>query len=177
MLDVLRVGDKLLSRGKIARVIDRILAARAAGKSQQEVANQLGIDRTFISRLENIGEVRKGQRVALIGFPVGNKDELVSLARAEGVDYILLLNDDERWEFLETKSGVELFNQTMELISQIRDFDTVIFLGSDMRINLVEAILGADSVIGISLGPSPVRGNVYVDPETIRSLIRSVRGN
>ena len=143
----MRIGDKLISRGKLRRIIDRILEARAAGSSQQEVANQIGTDRTFISRLETLGEVRKGKRVALIGFPIKNKEELLEVARSEGVDYSLIFTDDERWDFLDTKSSVELFNQVLELIGHFREYDRVIFLGSDMRVELVEGILGADSVM------------------------------
>ena len=176
-LDVLRIGDKLISRGKLRRIIDRILEARAAGSSQQEVANQIGTDRTFISRLETLGEVRKGKRVALIGFPIKNKEELLEVARSEGVDYSLIFTDDERWDFLDTKSSVELFNQVLELIGHFREYDRVIFLGSDMRVELVEGILGADSVIAVTLGPSPVTKSVYVDPEAIREIIRHVKGH
>lgn len=175
-MDVIRVGEKLVSRGKINRMIDRILSMRSAGKSQQEVANQLGIDRTFISRLEAIGEVSKGKRIALVGFPVLNKDELIEVARSEGVDYTLLLTDDERWNFLD-KSGVELFNQIMEFLFHFRECDTVIFIGSDLRVNLAESILGPDAVIGVCIGASPIKGNVYVDPERIRKLVRSVRAS
>jgi len=150
---------------------------RASGKSQQEIASHLGIDRTFISRLETIGEVRKGQKVALVGFPVLNKEELREVARTEGVDYTLLLTDDERWNFLDNKSGVELFNQIMELLFRFKECDTVIFIGSDLRINLAEALLGSDAVIGVCIGSSPVKGSVYVEPEYIRDLIRSVRSS
>lgn len=55
---LLRIGDKLINRNKIDRVVDRILHLRTQGLSQQEVAAQVGIDRSVISRLEHMGEVR-----------------------------------------------------------------------------------------------------------------------
>ena len=80
---LLRVGDKLINRQKIYRTVDQILMLRRQGLSQQETANQVGVDRTVISRLENMGEVRKGKSVALIGFPIDNCEELRQVARQE----------------------------------------------------------------------------------------------
>ena len=75
-MDLVRIGSKLISRSRIIRRLDEILQMRVSGKSQQETAEALGVDRSFISRLEALGEVRKGGRVALIGFPIENKAEL-----------------------------------------------------------------------------------------------------
>ena len=55
-----RIGDKLLNRTKLDRIIDRIFELRMSGASQQEVAQRIGCDRTFVSRLEGLAEVRKG---------------------------------------------------------------------------------------------------------------------
>ncbi|MFS8524199.1 MAG: hypothetical protein FWJ83_04965 [Limnochordales bacterium] len=174
-MDLVRIGDKLISRRKLQRAIDKILERRAAGASQQDVAAELGIDRAVVSRLETLGEVRKGHRVALVGFPVENKDELEALAREAGVDFVLLLSNRERWGLLEEMSGAELFNQVLELISRLREFDTVIFIGSDMRIDWVEAVLGADKVVSVELGPSPITEDRYVSPGRIRQILDACR--
>src|SRR5690625_3046923 len=107
-MEIMRIGEKLVSKAKIYRRIERILDLRASGMSQQEVAQQEGIDRTFISRLESLGELRKGGRLALIGFPVENKEELLEIAYREGVEFILLFNDKERWEVVSDLTGPEL---------------------------------------------------------------------
>ena len=86
-MGLIRIGDKVVDRDKIDRAIDRVFEMRQSGASQQEAADAIGIDRTFVSRLENLGEVRKGQRVALVGF-VGNKDEIEAIARRAGIDYV-----------------------------------------------------------------------------------------
>src|SRR5690606_20105874 len=96
---VVRIGDKVIQPSRIARFIDRLLELRASGLSQQEAARALGVDRTVISRLETIGEVRRGPVLALIGFPIANRDELYALARERGVDYVLLMSNRERWSF------------------------------------------------------------------------------
>ena len=67
-MDFLRIGSKLLSRQKLNQAIDKILEMRVQGNSQTEVAGILGVDRSFISRLEALGEVNRGQR-----FQTGNK--------------------------------------------------------------------------------------------------------
>ncbi|HOB09665.1 MAG: transcriptional regulator [Limnochordia bacterium] len=174
-MDVIRIGDKLISREKIHRSVDRILSLRTTGASQQEVANQTGIDRTFISRLETLGEVRKGGRVAVIGFPLANKAELEQVCRDCAVDYHLLLTDQERWQFVDIESGLTLMNKLMEIITKLREFDVVIMIGSDMRIRLAEALFG-DAVIGVEIGESPIKQDVYYDPERLAGLISSIKG-
>lgn len=173
-MELLRIGEKLVSIGRIHRRVERILQLRSRGQSQQEVAEQLGVDRTFISRLEGLGEVRKGGRLALIGFPIENKEEIEALARQEGIDHVLVMTDSERWEFAQDRSGVELVNELMVMFSQLRDFDTIIFLGSDMRIGLVEAMLEPGAVLGIELGKSPMQEDKYVDPKELQTMIRSL---
>jgi len=168
-----RVGDKIINPQKIHKAIDDVLELRGRGLSQQEVANRVGIDRTVVSRLETLGEVRKGGRIALIGFPVKNCDELTAMARQEGVDYCLLLTEKERWDFVESKSGVELFNTIMEIIGILRSYDIVIIVGSNMRIKLIEALLDKE-VIGVQIGESPLNEDKYVKPDSIRAIIQQL---
>ncbi len=168
-----RVGDKIINPEKIHKAVEDILEMRGRGLSQQDVAKRIGIDRTVISRLETLGEVRKGGRVALIGFPVKNCDELAAMARQEGVDYCLLLTERERWDFVESKSGVELFNKIMEIIGTLRSYDIVIIICSNMRIKLIEALLDKE-VIGVQIGESPLNEDKYVKPDSIRAIIRQL---
>jgi len=172
---LVRIGDKVISRDRIIHVIDRMLELRAQGLSQQEVAEQLSVDRTVVSRLETIGEVRKGKRIALVGFPVKNKQELVDIANAEGLDFILLMTERERLDFAKSMNGVDLLNLVMSLIAQARECDSVIFIGSDNRLKMVEALVG-NNVIGVEIGSSPLHEDKYVDPDMIRDLIRSLKG-
>lgn len=174
-MDLLRIGDKLLSRHKISRLVDRILQLRAQGASQQDVADELAVDRVFISRLESLGEVRKGGRIALIGFPVANQAEIQQMAEAEGVELSLLLNDEERWQWVSDMSGAELFNYLMTMMAELMEYDTVVFLGSDMRIRVLEAILGRDKVVGLEIGTSPIREDKEVSVSAMRDVIRSIK--
>ncbi len=169
----MRVGDKLIDRERLHKAVDKILELRSKGLSQQETADQVGIDRAFVSRLESLGEVRKGARIALVGFPVGNKDEIEGVAREEGVDFVLLLNDEERWAYLRERSGESVFNEIIATITRLRTYDAVIFIGSDMRVGLVESILG-ERVVGVVIGTSPIRGDKRVDPDIIREVIRRI---
>lgn len=174
-MQLIRIGDKVINKDRIFHVISRMLELRARGRSQQEVAEQLDIDRTLISRLETIGEVRKGKKIALAGFPVKNKAELVALAEAEGVDFILLMSEEERTSFARSQNGADLLNSVMGLIAKARECDAVIFIGSDQRLKMVEALVGSN-VIGIEIGSSPINDDRYVDPDYVRELIRSLKG-
>ncbi|MBP2662526.1 MAG: hypothetical protein H6Q71_474 [Firmicutes bacterium] len=171
---LLRIGDKIVDRQKIHHTVDRILELRRNGLSQQEVAGQICVDRTFVSRLEAIGEIRKGGRVALIGFPIKNCQEIYTVARQEGVDFCLVLSNQERLDFVQTKSGVELFNTIMEIIANVHKYDIVIIIGSNMRIKLMETLLDK-AVIGMQIGESPISEDKYVNPEDICALIRQLR--
>jgi len=173
-VNFLRVGDKVLDPERIHRTVDLILKLRQEGLSQQEVAERLGVDRTLVSRLEGLGEVRKGPRLAVVGFPVANGAELAEAARTEGVDFVLLMSEEERWRYVKEKSGAELINEFMALVFQLESYDAVIFLGSDMRIKMVEAILGS-RLVGWEIGASPIKEDRWVNPEQLRRLIRQLR--
>lgn len=173
-MHLIRIGDKVINRDRIFHQISRMLAMRADGLSQQEVAEQLKVDRTVISKIETMGEMRKGKKIALAGFPIKNVAELTALAQEEGLDFILLMNELERREFAASKNGAELLNQVMGLLAQARECDWVIFLGSDARLKMMEALVG-QNVIGVELGCSPLYEDKWVDPDSIRRLIRSLK--
>jgi len=173
-MDLFRIGDKLVSRPKIDRAVDRILDLRYQGLSQQEVANKLGIDRTFVSRLEGLGEVRKGKTIAIVGFPVGNKDEIEQVAREEGVDHTLIMTDKERWDFVKGRDGLAVLNDLLRIITEVRQYDTVIVMASDMRLGLMSSLLDKE-VLTVTLGHSPILGDVRVDPEMLRNMLRALR--
>lgn len=175
-VNLLRIGDKLVARPKIDRVVDRILELRRQGLSQQETAAAVGVDRPFISRLEALGEVRRGGRVAFVGFPIENKAELEAVVREEGVDFALIMTDAERWKFVNERNGSELVNELMKLVAYLKEFDTVLCFASDMRLRMAEAMLGSQPLVGVSLGPSPIRQDVLVDPSVVRELIRRLKG-
>lgn len=166
---LLRIGEKVINKQKVYRTIEQILAMRSHGISQQETARRLHLDRPFISRLESMGEIRKGRRVALVGFPIGNCNELRQLAREYGLEYQLLFSEKERWQFVETKSGLELFNEIMNIIATLRQFDVVIILASNMRIKLIETLLDQE-VIAVQIGQSPIEEDVIVSPVQIKAL-------
>nr|WP_126308342.1 helix-turn-helix transcriptional regulator [Methylomusa anaerophila] len=174
MIGVLRIGEKIVNRQKIHQTIDSILEMRCNGLSQIEVAQQIGVDRTFISRLETLGEIRKGGRIAIIGFPIKNCDEIYAVARQEGIDFCLVLSEQERWDFVQTKSGIELFNTIVDMCANVRKHDIVIIIGSNMRIKLIEALIDKP-VISVQIGESPIEEDKYVDPEDIRNLVRQLR--
>lgn len=170
-----RIGDKLISKEKAVRVIDRIFSLRASGLSQQETASKIGCDRTFISRLETMAEIRKGGSLAVIGFPIANTEELQDVCNKLGVEYTFLMTDAERWNFIESFSGIQLLNWLMELMSEMQTYDHVIMIGSDMRIRLAEAILG-DKVVGLEIGESPITHDVYIPPAQLGDLITTIKG-
>jgi transcriptional regulator with XRE-family HTH domain len=175
-MELYRIGDKVVDGRKIQREVQRILSLRAQGFSQLEVAQKLQIDRPLISRLETMGEVRKGKKIALVGFPVANKEELAQVASQEGIDFIFLLTDKERWSWVEEKNGAQLVNQIMEIISKIgQNYDLVIFLGSDMRLKILEAIMG-QKIVGVEIGKSPIKEDCYIDPEKLGQLISQCKG-
>ncbi|AGK99900.1 helix-turn-helix domain-containing protein [Desulfoscipio gibsoniae] len=174
-MDLVRIGDKVISRHKIDSFLTEILQLRSMGLSQTDVAARLGIDRTLVSRLENMGELRKGKSVAVIGFPIANRDEIYALMQAEGVDYVMLMSESERWDFVRQKSGIELFNAIMELIALAHSYDQVVVIGSGKRIKIIRAALDKE-VVGLEIGESPIQEDKYVDPAELVAVIRAIKG-
>ncbi len=173
-MQFIRIGEKLISRGKLERIIEKILNLRAQGYSQKEVGERLQIERSFISHLESIGQIRKGDRVALIGFPVANKEEVNKLAEEMGIDFTMVLNDEERWSYIKDKNGITLFNELLQLIKELQDYKTVVFIGSDMRVETGQSLLEGE-VIGLPLGPSPIQKDTVVDTEKLREVLQQVK--
>ena len=173
-MQFIRIGEKIISKEKSNREINKILELRTKGATQEGVARKLGIERTFVSRLESLGEIRRGRKIALIGFPIKNKEELIHLAEEWGIEYVLLLTQKERFEFIEKKSKSELFNEVLEIIVNLADFDLIIFMGSDMRVPIVEKIFSVQ-VVGIIIGHSPIKESKYVNPEKIIEIIKQVK--
>lgn len=171
-LDLMRIGEKIISRRQIDRWISRILSLRLQGYSQQEIAQNLKIDRTFISRLEGLGELRKGGGVAVLGFPVANVRDLESVCQNYGVDWWLLLTEAERLAFVK-RGGLEMFNEVMDILAKVRSYDTVVVLGSNKRVQLVEALLDRD-VYPVILGESPLKQDVTVDLEEFEGIIKAL---
>jgi len=173
-MDYIRIQDKIISWQKIDKTIRQILQLRTRGLSQQEVADRLNIDRTFISRLEGIGELRKGQSIACIGFPISNKQEIQAILEKEGVDFIFLMTEAERLAYVDQRSGREMLNELMALIGRMHEFDVIIAIGSDSRIKLIEGILDGE-VISLEIGTSPLTEDKWVDPKKIHEILSSIK--
>lgn len=173
-MEIFRIQDKIISWPLVEKSLKRALLLRARGFSQQEVADRLGMERTFISRLEGIGELRKGQSIACIGFPILNKEEINLLLENEGVDFILLMTEQERQDFINNRNGKELLNELMSLTVQSRAYESVILIGSDERIKLMEKIIDGQ-VISIDIGPSPLTEDKWVDPAELKNILRTLK--
>jgi len=172
-MDFFRVGEKLIDLDRIDSAVRHILKLRSEGLSQQEVAARLKIDRTFISRLETIGNIRRGGCIGLIAFPVANGEELHSLADRYGIEERLILSNRERWEMVEQSSGMTFFNRVMSLLERFRQCDTVLMFCSPKWNRLGEVLLESQ-VLGADIAPTPVTGDIYLDPERLETLLRSL---
>lgn len=173
-MDFFRVGEKVLSFKKLEKAVMRILQLRASGSTQSDVAEKLGVDRSFVSYLEGLGEVRKGIKTALIAFPVSNKKELEELALDTGIDYVLVLSHEEREDLFITRPGGQVFNDVIEILSELVDYDVIIMIASDMRIQQAEKLFGYGKVVGISLGKSPLKSDVEVDMKELKTVFDSI---
>ncbi|HZJ85035.1 MAG TPA: transcriptional regulator [Syntrophomonadaceae bacterium] len=173
-MDFYRIQDKIISWQKLEKTLHKALSLRANGFSQQEVADRLQIDRTFISRLEGIGELRKGQSIACIGFPILNKEEIEEILQKGGVEATFLMTEEERLDFINVRSGKELLNELMDLTAKFKEFEILILIGSDERIKLVENILDGQ-VISIEIGSSPITEDKWVNPDKVRQILRNIK--
>jgi hypothetical protein len=167
-----RIGDKVISREKLLDAVDAILEDRQSGATQEEAARHANVQRSFISFLEALGEVRRGPRIALVAFPVENREEVVALAESHGVDFTLVISQAER-ESIELGDASDVFNKLLDTLAVLRDFDIVVLLASDSRIDTIGRILGAE-IVGVPLGRSPLREDVHVDVDELQEVLSAV---
>lgn len=172
-MEFIRVGDKVIGREKLTGLITEILRRRSEGATQQEVAEELHVERSFVSHLERLGEVRRGNRVALVGFPIGNLDEVKALAEECGVEFVYVLSESQRRAFVSDRDGSSVFNDVLDILARLRDFDTVVLLASDWRIKVISKILGRE-VVGVPLGKSPIKRDKRVNVDDLRQLLLDV---
>lgn len=173
-MNFIRIGDKVISKEKLWSQIEKIFDLRVKGLSQQEAARKMSLDRAFISRLEGLGEIRKGHRIAVVGFPIKNKEELQHMLEKEGVEYSLILSETERWAFVKEDSGLNLFNKVMELTTALKSYDCLIVLASNKRIELFQSLFN-NEVIGLEIGQSPIEEDKIVEIEQVQKLIRTIK--
>jgi ABC-type Na+ efflux pump permease subunit len=167
-----RIGEKVVSRDRAIDAVERIFESREAGATQEEAARRAGVTRSVVSFLESLGEVRRGPRVALVGFPVANGDEVREVAERHAVDFVLVVSQAER-ESIEAGSSANVFNRLLETLATLRDYDTVVLVASDWRIATIERILGSE-VVGVPLGASPLREDRVVDVAELDELLAGV---
>jgi phosphoglycolate phosphatase-like HAD superfamily hydrolase len=167
-----RIGDKVVSRDKLADGIDAILTGREAGATQLEAAQTHGVERSFVSRLETLGEIRRGKRVALVAFPVANAAEVRAVCDEHGVELAMVMSQAER-EGLEAGRADEMFNFVLDTLADLKDFDIVVLLASTKRTGAIEKILGRE-VIARPLGSSPLRHDVEVDLKELTDLLDAI---
>ena len=173
-MNIIRIGEKILYREKLEREINKILKLRTEGLTQSEAARKLGIERTFVSRLESLGEIRKGKKIALVGFPIKNKSAILAEAEKMGIDFTLILTQKERMEFIQNRNKTDLFNDIISIITKLIDFDLIVFLGSDKRVEVVEKLFSIQ-VVGVEIGKSPIIEDKYIDPEMIVKILNEVK--
>lgn len=172
-MELIRIGDKLVDLHKVNNLITKIIEMRSNGSTQADVALKFGVERTFISHLEALGRIRKGRRVAIVGFPVKNIDEVEELAREFGVDFTFLLSESGRLDMANNGTAIDMFNRILDIVAGLRSYDTVIFLGSDKRIELMESIMDRE-MHSLSLGESPLTEDKTVDISRLEQLLISV---
>jgi hypothetical protein len=107
-----------------------------------------------------------------VGFPIANCDEVRALADRHAVDFVLVVSQSER-ESIESGSSAQVFNQLLETLAAMRDFDTLILIASDWRIKTIEKILGTE-VVGIPLGHTPIREDKRVDIGELDDVLTAV---
>ncbi|MDO9534719.1 MAG: transcriptional regulator [Bacillota bacterium] len=171
--ELIRIGEKIISTRKIQDCIGKIMKLRSSGLSQQDAANVLHLDRTFISRLESIGEVRKGKKIAVFGFPLDNKEQIKTISEEKGVDYVWLMDEEERWDLVKGKSAIEFFNQVMDLITELQVYDIVILIGSKRWLKIGEALLNNELVF-LELGESPITEDCSLNLDIFRETLDKV---
>ncbi|MDI6689494.1 MAG: transcriptional regulator [Actinomycetota bacterium] len=164
-MELIRIGEKIISRDRLLKLVSEILHRRSRGATQQEVASVLGVERSFVSHLEGLGEIRRGKRIALIGLSAENRTQIEEIAREYAVDFISLPGED--YFTSPGRDPVELFNQVLEILTKLKEFDLVILLTPDKGLSLLEKVLDKE-VVSIPLCKP---GGGYLNPQELKSSL------
>jgi soluble P-type ATPase len=76
-------------------------------------------------------------------------------------------------EAISSGRGDAIFNQVLETLATLKDFDVVVLLASDWRIDTIEKILGRE-VVAVNLGHSPLKQDVTVDLVELDGILDGV---
>jgi transcriptional regulator with XRE-family HTH domain len=134
----IRIGDKIISMERASSLIDKIFDLRSSGSTQEEVAKMLGVERSFISHLEGIGEIRKSKEIALVGSGLADVKSVEATACRLGIEHVFLNQD-----------GTARIEDALQVLALLRTIDFIIFLGPSKEHKLLEAVLDK-KIIGIS---------------------------
>jgi predicted XRE-type DNA-binding protein len=156
-LKTVKIGDKIISLERARSLIERIFHLRQSGSTQQEVASMLGVERSFISHLEGLGEIRRSKQIALIGFGIGNTSEVEEVGRNLGLDYIRLFGKQASME------------EILGALNWVQGVDFIVFMGRDSEITLFEKIINK-KILGISTSGD----NRLVDTEKLRETLKGL---
>ena len=135
----IKIGDKIISMERASALIDRIFDMRSSGSTQEEVAKTLGVERSFISHLEGIGEVRKSKEIAFVGSGVKNISAVEETVHSLNFEHVFINGD-----------GRARIGEALAVLAVLREIDFIIFLGPDTEHKMLESIL-EKKIIGIEL--------------------------
>jgi len=168
MMDLFRIGDKVISRRKIDDALEDLLMRRANGATQEEAAAAVCVPRTFVSNVETLGTIRTGKKIALIAFPISNAVEAAALAEHYGIDLTLVFSQTER-KHVEEEPASDIFNRMIDTIAALKSFDAAVIAASDYRIETFRNVLDLE-VIGLPLGKSPLLNDRELDLGELEEL-------
>jgi hypothetical protein len=85
----------------------------------------------------------------------------------------MLLNDQERWALVQDQQALDFFNKMLEVVTRLREYDTLIMITSEKWYRLAEALLDLQ-IIYISLGPTPISEDRTIDPQQLKDALEQV---
>ncbi len=135
----IKIGDKVISLERANVLVSKIFDLRSNGSTQEEVAKLLGVERSFISHLEGLGEIRKSKEIALIGSGVAHPKKVETQARELGVDHVYLNNN-----------GMARIEDALQILAMLKDIDFIVFLGPVAEHRLLQVVLDK-KIIGLPL--------------------------
>lgn len=128
-----KIGDKVISLEQARALVERIFHLRSTGSTQREVASMLGVERSFISHLEGLGEVRRRQ-IALIASAAPDPEKIDRVARELDIDLV---------HITEGPTGLR---DVLDLLAAAKELDFVVFLGPAEEAALIEQVIDTRTV-------------------------------
>ena len=120
-----------------------------------------------------MGEIRKGKKIAVVGFNIKNKDEIEKVALGSGVELIRLFGEKGKENLIKGKNGEDILDSAFKVFAELANFDLIVFMASKKRVRKAEKIFGK-RIYGFVEGRDKNTEEIFIHPEKFKAILEGI---